>query len=110
MVRNFTPSFATWAVARSTVLGMSCSLRSRKTCLPEAESRLANARPVAAVGELHADLIEVRGVADALDEALGLGGVGGVEGDDQPVARRKGGHATAFAATGAAEAAWGSSR
>ena len=43
----------------------------------------------AAVGELHADLIEDRAVADPLDKPLRLADVGHVERDDQPVAGRK---------------------
>ena len=49
-------------------------------------------KTLTAIGELHADLIEGRGVADALDEALRLVGVGQVESDDQPVARRQHAH------------------
>ena len=42
----------------------------------------------AAIGELHADLVEAGAVADPRDEPLGLRNVGHVERDDQPVARR----------------------
>ena len=41
----------------------------------------------AAIGELHADLIEARRIADRRDQPFGVGDLGRVESDDQPVAR-----------------------
>ncbi len=49
------------------------------------------------IGKLHADLIEGGGVADALDEPLGLADIGHIERDDEPVARRERGHRAVLA-------------
>ena len=44
-------------------------------------------RQAAAIGELHANLIEDRAVANALDEAARFGCVSNVERDNQTIAR-----------------------
>ena len=52
-------------------------------------SQFGDERQAAAVGELHANLIEDRAVANPLDQPSRFADVGHVEGDDQSVARRK---------------------
>ena len=53
-------------------------------------------KPIPAVGELHADLIEGRRIADPLDEALGLADIGDVESDDESVTRRRRPHRSSW--------------
>ena len=52
-------------------------------------SQFGDKRQTAAIGELHPNLIEDRAVANPLDEPSRVADVGHVEGDDQPIARRK---------------------
>ncbi len=50
-------------------------------------------RQAAAIGELHANFIEHRAVADALDQAARFGCVSNVERDNQTIARARAGDA-----------------
>src|SRR5216684_1468680 len=81
MVRNCTPSRATLATPRATVLPMSWSFMSRKTRLPARERQPAGER------QLIADLVEHHRIAEALDHRLGGAHVIEIERHDQLLAR-----------------------
>ena len=69
----------------ATVLPMSCSFRSRKTCLPASVERAREIEP-AGKAELIADLVEHDRIAEPRHHRLRLGDGGDIEGDDQALA------------------------
>ena len=87
MVRNVAPSSGRLCGRPLDGVGDVVQLEIEKNLLAGRREPICEGKAPTAIGELHADLIESRGIADALDDALGLGGVGHVESDDQPVAR-----------------------
>ena len=78
MVRREAPAWVAERTAPATVLGMSWSLRSRKTLKPRSR-RCCDDAVAGGVVELHADLEPLAGVAEAVDECQGLAFVGEVQ-------------------------------
>ena len=73
-------------MARLTVAGTSKSFRSAKTRLFLAEQPVHQLEVAAGGHQLEAELVEGDGVAQLLDHAPGVGGVGNVEGEDEAIA------------------------